>query len=148
MKRAGFVLLAGMLAGSVQAQFLEEGFDALPQGPISSQPRWAGSFIPGFFIPGVVTNAMFLAGGQAVELPFASGGLLLGSSMLFTATNSLVPRAGQGAMIRAGGWIYRENLAQRLSITLGSTGLAALEFFEVLQAFPWDIALSICRLAA
>ena len=130
MKRAGFVLLAGMLAGSVQAQFLEEGFDALPPGPISSQPRWAGSFIPGFLIPGVVTNAMPLAGGQAVELPFTSGGLLLGSSMQFTATNPLVPRAGQGAMIRAGGWIYRENLAQRLSITLGSTGLATLEFFE------------------
>ena len=130
MKRAGVFLLAGLLAGAVQAQLLEEGFDALPPGPISTQPRWTGSFIPGFIIPGVVTNAMPLAGGQAVELPFASGGLLLGSSMQFTATNPLAPRAGQGSMIRAGGWIYRANLAQRLSITVGSPGLAALEFYE------------------
>jgi hypothetical protein len=130
MKRAGLIVLVGMLAGSVQAQFLEEGFDTAPLGPISSQPRWAGSFIPGFILPGVVTNAMPLAGGQTVELPLASGGLLLGSSMQFTATNPLAPRAGQGSMIRAAGWIYRENLAQRLSITVGSTGLAALEFYE------------------
>ena len=130
MKKAGLIAMAGVLAGSAQAQFLEEGFDVLPPGPISSQPRWAGSFLPGFFIPGVVTNAMPLAGGQAVDLPFASGGLVSGSYMLFTATNAFLPLAGQGPMIRAGGWIYRENLAQRLSIAVGSTGLAALEFYE------------------
>ena len=43
MKRWFFVLSFILAAGAARAQFLEESFDAMPLGPISSQARWAGS---------------------------------------------------------------------------------------------------------
>lgn len=125
-----FCVLALLGMATAQAQFLEATFDDMPLGPIYTQSGWAGSYIPFSTISGEVTNVLPLAGAHTVALPFVPAGGILGSGIHYTSASGFQPLAGQGRMIRVGAWIYRENRNQRLSISLGRSGLAALEVYE------------------
>ena len=114
------------------ARFLAADFEDLPPGPISSQPGWGDSSatLP-IIYSALVTNAGALHGHQCAELPAISTSLVLVAGSRIVNTNFVAqPAAGEGSVLRASVWIYRDNPNDRISITLGQTGRTLLYLYE------------------
>lgn len=122
MKRAAMGLIIGLAAVSAGAQYLDEDFDALPAGPISSQPGWESSYnsLP-VILSGAVTNVHPWSGSKSVLLAPVTSGLLLGTRVQYTNFQSSASE-GLGPVVRASAWIYRDNLNDALTVRLDHDG--------------------------
>ena len=132
MKVRASVLALLTLSAPAFARFLAADFEDVPLGPISSQPGWGDSAaaLP-IVYSAVVTNVGALRGLQCAELPAISTSLVLVTGTRIVNTNFVAqPAAGEGAVLRASVWIYRENLHDRMSVALGQTGKTFLYLYE------------------